>query len=76
MTVLMWPAERGTSGVKTEELLVSSSFCTCLGCNHQSRVAFIVLLIDVYEGASVKPMYDVHKAFAARRHQAILLVAV
>lgn len=48
----------------------------CLGCNHQSGVAFIVLVIYVYKGTAVKPIYNVHETFAASHHQAILLVIV
>lgn len=47
---------------------------TCLGCNHQSSVAFIVLVIYVYKGTVMKPVYNVHETFAASQHQAILLV--
>lgn len=49
---------------------------TGLGCNHHSSVAFVVLVVYVYKGTGLKPVYDVHKAFAASHHQAILLKTV
>lgn len=49
------------------------AWLACLWCDHQSSVAFIVLVIYVYEGAAVKPVHNVDEAFAARHHQAVLL---
>lgn len=47
-----------------------------MGRNHQSGVAFVVLVIDVYKGTAVKPVNNAHVTFAASHHQAILLVTV
>lgn len=51
----------------------ASEWLACLGRDHQSSVAFIVLMVNVYEGAAVKAVHNVDEAFAARYHQAILL---
>ena len=44
-----------------------------MGCDHQSSVAFVVLLIYVYIGTGVESIHDINETFAASQHQAILL---